>query len=136
MRKITILTVLVVLANHFAIAQTNLPTPKNITATYAKKTRSEDGYPGKNYWQNTADYVININFNPSNRLLNGTEEITYFNNSNDTLHEIVFKFEPKSYYSGKKISTATSSLILLLVAAGAFFAYRNENKPTVTDNKL
>ena len=51
-------------------------------------------------------------------------------------HEIVFKFEPKSYYSGKKISTATSSLILLLVAAGAFFAYRNENKPTVTDNKL
>lgn len=51
-------------------------------------------------------------------------------------HEIVFKFEPKSYYSGKKISTATSSLILLLVAVGAFFAYRNENKPTVTDNKL
>lgn len=100
MRKITILAVLVVLANHFAFAQTSLPTPKNITTTYAKKTRSEDGYPGKNYWQNTADYVININFNPTNRFLNGTEEITYFNNSNDTLHEIVFKLYPNIYKKG------------------------------------
>ena len=100
MCKITILTVLVVLANHFAIAQTNLPTPKNITTTYAKKTRSEDGYPGKNYWQNTADYVININFDPTNRFLNGTEEITYFNNSNDTLREIVFKLYPNIYKKG------------------------------------
>ena len=100
MRKITILTILVVLANHFAIAQTSLPTPKNITTTYTKKTRSVDGYPGKNYWQNTADYSINVNFNPTNRLLNGTEEITYFNNSNDTLHEIVFKLYPNIYKKG------------------------------------
>ena len=100
MRKITFLTVLVVLANHFAIAQTSLPTPKNITATYAKKTRSEDGYPGKNYWQNSADYEINVNFNPTTRLLNGNEEITYYNNSNDTLREIVFKLYPNIYKKG------------------------------------
>lgn len=100
MRKITFLTLFFVLANHFAMAQTSLPTPKNISATYAKKTRSEDGYPGKNYWQNSADYDIQINFNPATRLLNGTEEITYFNNSNDTLHEIVFKLYPNIYKKG------------------------------------
>ncbi len=100
MRKITFLTLFVVLANHFAMAQTSLPTPKNISATYAKKTRSEDGYPGKNYWQNSADYDINVDFNPTTRLLKGTEEITYFNNSNDTLYEIVFKLYPNIYKKG------------------------------------
>ena len=43
-------------------------------------------------------------------------------------HEIVFKFEPKSFYTGKKVSTAASGLILLLVAAGAFFAYRKSSQ--------
>ncbi len=43
-------------------------------------------------------------------------------------HEIVFKFEPKSFYTGKKVSTAASGLILLLVAAGAFLAYRKSSQ--------
>jgi len=51
-------------------------------------------------------------------------------------HEIVFKFEPNSFYTGKKISTAASSLILILVAIGFFFAYKSNNKTTVTDNKV
>lgn len=51
-------------------------------------------------------------------------------------HEIVFKFEPHSFYTGKKISTAASSLILILVAAGAFMAYRKESKNTLNDNKI
>lgn len=45
-------------------------------------------------------------------------------------HEIVFKFEPHSFISGKKISTAASGLILVLVAAGFFLAYRRENAST------
>lgn len=51
-------------------------------------------------------------------------------------HEIVFKFEPNSFYTGKKISTAASSIILILVAVGFFFAYRKENENnTITNNK-
>lgn len=50
-------------------------------------------------------------------------------------HEIVFKFEPKSFYTGKKVSTAASGLILLLVAAGAFLAYRKSTqKPNLEAN--
>ncbi len=39
-------------------------------------------------------------------------------------HEIVFKFEPNSFYTGKKVSSIASSFILLLVAAGFFMTYR------------
>ncbi|MBI1783382.1 MAG: hypothetical protein HYR66_18760 [Sphingobacteriales bacterium] len=83
-----------------AIAQISLPVPLNIQSTYDKGTRSTDGKPGKNYWQNSADYTININYNPDTRLLTGTEEIDYINNSADVLHEIVFKLYPNIYKKG------------------------------------
>jgi hypothetical protein len=51
-------------------------------------------------------------------------------------HEIVFKFEPQSFYKGKKISSITSLLILILVAAAGFMAYKKENNTMVTlDNQ-
>ncbi len=81
-------------------AQKLLPTPRNIHATYNKGTRSVDGKPGKNYWQNTANYVLNIDFSPATRLLTGTAEINYINNSPDTLNEIWFKFYPNLYKKG------------------------------------
>jgi len=77
-----------------------LPVPRNIQATYDKGTRSADGKPGKNYWQNTASYTLNINFNPQTRLLNGTVTIEYTNNSPDTLSEIWFKLYPNLYMKG------------------------------------
>src|SRR6266536_4765760 len=80
-----------------SIAQQPLPVPTNIKATYDKGTRSPDGKPGKNYWQNTADYDLKINFDPATRLLDGTEEIVYVNNSPDTLKEIFFKLYPNLY---------------------------------------
>ena len=81
-------------------AQTSLPVPLNIRATYAKGTRSVTGEPGKNYWQNRADYDIRINFDPHNRLLSGTVSIEYTNNSPDTLKEIDFKLYPNLYKKG------------------------------------
>jgi len=100
MQKIYLFLVNVLAMTTIVSAQTQIPTPKNIAATYAKNTRSITGSPGKNYWQNAADYTINIDFNPSSRLLNGTAEIKYFNNSNDTLREIVFKLCPNYYKKG------------------------------------
>ena len=55
--------------------------PKNIAATYQKGTRTMDGKPGKNYWQNTASYKLNISFAPATRLLSGTVDIQYINNN-------------------------------------------------------
>ena len=74
--------------------------PLNIQKTYKNKTRSKDGKPGKNYWQNRADYSINVDFNPNTRLLKGNEKITYFNNSPDTLKEIIIHLYPDYFKKG------------------------------------
>jgi hypothetical protein len=83
-----------------ANAQTTLPVPLNIKAAFDKGTRSPDGKPGKNYWQNHAAYDIAVSFTPATRLLKGTEKIVYTNNSPDTLKEIVFKLYPNIYKKG------------------------------------
>src|SRR5438477_12805371 len=80
--------------------QQTLPIPTNIKTAYNKGTRSVDGKPGKNYWQNTADYDLKINFDPITRSLDGSEEITYVNNSPDTLKQIFFKLYPNLYEKG------------------------------------
>jgi Peptidase family M1 domain len=74
--------------------------PKNIQAAYQKGTRSTDGKPGNNYWQNTASYKLNINFTPANRLLSGIVDINYLNNGPDTLKQIWFKLYPNLYKKG------------------------------------
>lgn len=74
--------------------------PKNIQAAYQKGTRSTDGKPGKNYWQNTASYKLNVSFAPDTRLVSGTVDINYVNNSPDTLKQIWFKLYPNLYKKG------------------------------------
>jgi len=81
-------------------AQTALPVPTNLQATYTKGTRTVSGQPGKNYWQNRADYTIKINFNPQTRVLGGTVSIDYTNNSPDTLNQVCFKLYPNLYKKG------------------------------------
>jgi hypothetical protein len=81
-------------------AQTKLYMPVNLQATYTKGTRTATGEPGKNYWQNKADYNIKVDFNPQTRLLNGTVDIDYVNNSPDTLKQIFFKLYPNLYQKG------------------------------------
>src|SRR5258708_36031079 len=83
-----------------ANAQQPLPVPLNIKSTYDKGTRSSNGKPGKNYWQNTADYDLKMHFDPITRLISGTEEIDYTNNSPDTLRPIFFKLYPNLYKKG------------------------------------
>lgn len=54
-----------------------LPTPN----TY----RSASGAPGKDYWQQKADYDIKVELDDANQRLTGSEKVTYFNNSPDEL---------------------------------------------------
>jgi Peptidase family M1 domain len=71
--------------------QSTLYTPREVKLAYKKGTRSPDGRPGPNYWQNHGRYEITIDAAPPDRLVRGTEKITYFNNSPDTLKIIVFR---------------------------------------------
>jgi len=55
------------------------------------KTRDTSGLPGAIYFVNSADYKIKANFDPETGNLSGSETIIYFNNSADTLKQIVFR---------------------------------------------
>jgi hypothetical protein len=83
-----------------AVAQMSLPVPTNIQKAYDKGTRNTDGLPGARYWQNTADYDIQVAFSPETRLVSGRENIVYANNSPDTLKTIWFKLYPNFYKKG------------------------------------
>lgn len=64
------------------------------------QTRTTSGKPGKNYWQNRGDYTIKVNFDPSSNLLSGNEIITYYNNSPDTLKQLIIRLYPDLYKKG------------------------------------
>lgn len=76
--------------------------PKEFQAAYDKSTRSNTGEPGKAYWQNRADYNITAEINPSEAKITGSEEITYFNNSPDTLKSLVFHIYGNLYKKGSR----------------------------------
>jgi len=59
--------------------------PRDVALAYGKGTRSPDGRPGPNYWQNRGRYNIEITALPPDRTIRGTESIVYVNNSPDTL---------------------------------------------------
>src|SRR5688572_33073198 len=54
-----------------------LPTPNSY--------RSASGAPGAAYWQQRADYVIDVEVNDETQVLTGKETITYHNNSPEAL---------------------------------------------------
>ncbi len=94
------LVLISIIACNAAAAQVILPMPLNFKKPYQQQTRSIDGRPGINYWQNTASYSIAVTYNPVSRLITGSEEIKYLNNSPDTLYKIVFKLYPNLYKKG------------------------------------
>ncbi len=49
------------------------------------ETRSASGQPGHKYWQNLADYQLNVSLDENKNEISGTAEITYTNNSPDAL---------------------------------------------------
>jgi hypothetical protein len=65
--------------------------PLNIQKAYQNKTRSAHGQPGKNYWQNHSDYTINAKLNTEEDILSGEAEIKYYNESPDTLKQIILR---------------------------------------------
>lgn len=95
------------------VSAQNLYLPRNIKAAIAKGTRTENGLPGSNYWQNKGVYNINIKVVPETKMVSGIETIIYTNNSPDTLHQIAIRFvnnihkpeAPRSGYSLKNFLT-------------------------------
>jgi hypothetical protein len=87
--------------NYLIQAQsTSLYTPIDIQKVYKKNTRSLNGMPGPAYWQNRSNYVIKASINPQTHTLTGEESITYFNNSPDTLRQLIIRLYPDVFKKG------------------------------------
>ncbi len=89
MNKTVILICL--LATSATYAQQPLFMPENVRKAFTNETRSMDGKPGKNYWQNHGRYNINVTVAPPSKTVRGNETITYFNNSPKPITSIIVK---------------------------------------------
>jgi hypothetical protein len=80
-----------------------LPTPNSY--------RSSSGAPGVDYWQQRADYVIDVELNDENQLVTGSETITYYNNSPETLNYLWLQLDQNILKTdGIKDKTTTSTV--------------------------
>ena len=98
-KSLLIINFLALFISH-SFAQSKLYIPRNIRPAYEKGTRSYDGKPGPDYWQNSSDYKIDVEVDPSTYFIEGNESITYHNNSPDTLKTIVLRLYPNIYKKG------------------------------------
>ncbi len=99
---IIVINVLALLIFQTSIAQSDIYMPDNIKKAYEEGSRSFNGKPGDNYFQNTTDYTIEVSFNPQSRLLSGSENILFTNNSPDSLRSVVINLFDNLYKKGAR----------------------------------
>ncbi len=69
-----------------------LPTPNSY--------RSASGAPGVNYWQQRADYDIDVELNEDTQLITGKETITYHNNAPEVLRYVWLQLDQNNLSNG------------------------------------
>ncbi|MFN5423717.1 MAG: M1 family metallopeptidase [bacterium] len=60
--------------------------------------RTASGAPGPKYWQQRADYDINVEIDEVNNVLTGSELVTYYNNSPDVLTYIWLQIDENFHH--------------------------------------
>jgi hypothetical protein len=75
--------------NKFEQLGSILPTPNEY--------RTASGAPGPKYWQQRADYDIKCELDEKNLRLKGSESVTYFNNSPNTLTYIWLQLDENQH---------------------------------------
>ena len=90
MARIVLLILLIFTTNIFS-QKSNLFIPLDILEAYEKGTRTFDGTVSDSYWVNHTDYKIDVEFFPDSNTLVGKSNITYYNESPDSLSLIVLR---------------------------------------------
>ena len=86
--------------------------PRHIQKAYEKGTRSRDGKPGPNYWQNRAVHKIKVLVAPPNKRVQGEQEIIYTNNSPDPMPILIFRMYMNAHQPEAMRETPISSAFL------------------------
>ncbi len=69
--------------------------------------RSGSGQTGPQYWQNSADYAINVTLDPKQRKISGKETIHYVNNSPDALDMVWLQLDQNKFDKSSRGSLTT-----------------------------
>ncbi|TAE40646.1 MAG: M1 family peptidase [Runella slithyformis] len=90
---------------------TELPTPNT--------TRTASGAPGKDFWQQRADYDIKAELDDENRSIKGTETITYFNYSPDELKFVWLQLDQNLFQKGSINALSQNSSVQTQMSSSA-----------------
>ena len=90
-----------------------LPYPVDVLPTYdlaiRNGTRTTQGKPGPNYWQQYTHYDLHAEVIPEDTLLEGSGTITYYNNSPDSLNAIYMELS-QNLHKGGVVRNETSEI--------------------------
>jgi hypothetical protein len=89
-----------------------LPTPNEY--------RTGSGAPGPKYWQQQADYVIDVTLNDQNQSVSGSETITYHNNSPDVLTFLWLQLDQNILSQENTLGQTNTGVVKDSVAAVAY----------------
>ena len=92
--KLSVLMFLGIMTSLFAQepTETNQDLFKFFGDRSGNEFRSASGKPGHNYWQNSADYKINVTLDEENEMINGNISIEYTNNSPEALDKFMIEY--------------------------------------------
>ena len=90
-----------------------LPTPN----TY----RTASGAPGANYWQQRADYDIDVELDDETQIVTGKETITYYNNAPEVMKYVWLQLDQNDLANGNMTEKTRTSTVRDSTAA-KFFA--------------
>jgi hypothetical protein len=122
MKKLYISTALLLLSALIAQAQKKNPND-TITTNYqpsvlftplpytknGDEVHSPNGDPGPKYWQNRADYQLNITLDTVSKTISGTNNITYTNNGPDALQYLWLHLDQNTYKKDARSNFVTGS---------------------------
>lgn len=101
-----------------------LPTPNSY--------RTGSGAPGPNYWQQRADYVINIELDDNTQKLTGSETITYYNNAPEALSFLWLQLD-QNLFADQSMTNQTKTGVIRDSIPASFF--NTASGVTVSDYK-
>lgn len=76
----------------------------SISSIYAQKN------PNPGYWQQHADYKMELSMDVKNFQYKGTQELVYTNNSNDTLKKVFYHLYPNAFQPGSEMDSRLKSI--------------------------
>lgn len=114
--------------NKFEQLGSILPTPNEY--------RSASGAPGPKYWQQRCDYDIKCELDEKKLRLDGSETITYFNNSPDQLTYLWLQLDENQHSSSDNANYQDASNLPSMVPSGMIDRMDATSKPNDFGHKI